>query len=210
MTEIAHKLKEKGFCKRNDIYNAFLRIDRKDFVPREAEIYCYEDVPLSIGYGQTISQPSVVAFMIDKLSPKKGDVVLDIGCGSGWTTALLADIVGENGKVIGIERDLHLKKFGETNIRKYNFIEKGRVEILHGDGYKGLPEKAPYNGILVSAALSSKKFMPSSWKDQLKEEGTIVVPIENSIYRFFKKEGELLEEEFFGFRFVPLVKDNDE
>src|SRR6056297_1533626 len=116
---------KKGWLKTDRIINAFKNIKRKDFVkPDLKEISNYNQA-LPIGYNQTISQPLVVAFMLEKLDPKPGQKILDIGSGSGWTTALLAEIVGKEGKVIAIEIIEELMKFGKKNVRKYNFIEKG-------------------------------------------------------------------------------------
>ena len=186
---------------------AFLKIDRRDFLPEECKHLAEEDRPIPIGCGQTNSQPTVVAFMLNKLNPQKGDLVLDIGSGSGWTTALLAELVGSKGKVVAIERIKELKIFGEENVRKYGFIEEGRVNFVHGDGWEGFPKKAPFDRILVSAGL--KEEIPESWKDQLTEGGTVVAPVKNSICKFNKNGGEITKEEFFGFRFVPLIKNNE-
>ncbi len=205
--KLAKELKEKGILKSRNLCRAFSKIDRKDFVPEEMERHAYEDIPLSIGYGQTISQPSVVAFMLEKLSPKKAERILDIGCGSGWTTALLAEAVGKEGKVVGIEKIPELKSFGKENISKYNFIEEERVEMISGDGYEGFKESAPYDKILISAALSGKEDIPSTWREQLVEKGIIVLPIENYVYKLTKDEEDFLEEKYFGFVFVPLVKE---
>lgn len=160
------------------------------------------DEPLPIGWNQTISQPLVVAFMLEQLEPLPGDKILDIGSGSGWTTALLAEIVGEKGKVIGLEVIPELKEFGEKNAAKYN----GTTEFICADGSKGYEQEAPFDKILVSAAVQSKQ-MPKAWPEQLKVGGKIVAPIGSSIWMFKKKsETELEESEHPGFAFVPLVE----
>ncbi len=186
--------------------NAFLKINREDFVPESFKKNAFENRPLPIGFKQTISQPAVVAFMLEKLSIRKGDKVLDIGSGSGWTTALLAELVGEKGKVIGLEKLEKLKKFGENNVAKYNFLKKGRVRIFQGDGYEGFEKEAPYDKILVSAALKSREEVPACWYEQLRMGGIIMVPIKNSIYKLVKREKGFEENKYFGFTFVPLVK----
>src|SRR4030043_301649 len=132
-----------GWLKTPEIIKAFREIKRVDFMP--ARIGYAEGVAggpedmknlaeineaLPIGYGQTISQPLVVAFLIEQLQPQSGEKVLDIGSGSGWTSALLGNIVGEKGKVIAIEIVPELKEFGEKNISKYNFIKRGIVEFI--------------------------------------------------------------------------------
>ncbi len=206
--KLVEKIKAKDLLKQESIEESFLKIDRKDFLTPSVEEFSEKDQPLSIGFDQTISQPSVVAFMFELLSPKKGDVVLDIGSGSGWTTALLAEIVGEKGRVIGLEKVPELKKFGSDNISKYNF-PKERVQIFCKDGYSGFPQEAPYDKILVSAALNSLDDFPEEWKNQIKIGGFIVAPVKNSIYKIKKEEEGLITEEYSGFRFVPLVKNEE-
>ncbi len=203
MNKLPNFLKEKGFLERRECYDAFCKIDRADFIPEESKKYAYEDFPLPIGNGQTISQPQVVAFMLHLLSPREGDNVLDIGFGSGWTTALLAEIV-KNGKVIGIEKIEEVYEFGKKNIEKYGFIEDGVVELFLGDGKRGKKEKGPYDCILISAADKDHN-LPSILGDQLKEGGRIVLPINSSIFLFTKEKRGFKKEEYPGFVFVPLV-----
>lgn len=163
------------------------------------------DEALPIGSGQTISQPFTVAFMLEKLQPKPGNKILDIGSGSGWTTALLAYIVGKQGKVVALEIIPELKEFGERNVAKYNFIKKGVATLLCQNGALGYTKEAPYDGILVSASLE-RKDLPQPWKEQLKVGGRIVVPIQNSIWVFTKEnENTFGEQEYPGFVFVPFV-----
>jgi len=186
---------------------------------------------LPIGYGQTISQPLVVAFMIELLEPKEGEKILDVGSGSGWTTALLAELVGEMGKVVAVELIPELKTFGESNVGKYDFIKRGIAQFICGDGSKGCEKQAPFDKILASASIRSVKNeipnqgkedksssspfagaregkeIPPAWKDQLKIGGRIVAPIDSSIWLFVKKnETEFEETEYPGFVFVPFVE----
>ena len=199
------ELIQEGWIKTPRIIDAFRQIRRKDFVPTELEDAAEINEALPIGFGQTISQPLVVAFIIEQVAPKQGGKVLDIGAGSGWTTALLAHIVGEKGKVIALEVIPELAEFGKANVAKHSFIEKGRVEFLQKDGSEGYVKEAPFDGILVSAALSSKS-LPGSWKKQIRNGGKIVVPIMNSIWVFTKKSKvEFEEKEYPGFAFVPFV-----
>ncbi len=160
---------------------------------------------LPIGYSQTISQPLTVAFMLEQLQPETGQKILDIGSGSGWTSALLAYIVGGQGKVIAIEIIPELKEFGEKNTAKYNFVEKGIVKFICADANKGYKKEAPYDRILASAAVQGE--IPQAWKEQLKVNGRIVTPIRNSIWTLTKKSKKDFEEiEHPGFVFVPLVR----
>jgi protein-L-isoaspartate(D-aspartate) O-methyltransferase len=201
--ELANYLKERGVLRTKEIIDAFLKIDRKDFVKEEYIDQAYFDTPLPTLMGQTISQPYVVAFMLELLQPQKGQKILDIGFGSGWTTSLLAEIVGENGKVYGIEVVPEVFEFGKKNIEKYNFLQKGIVEVFLMDGSKGFPEKAPFDRILVSAA--SKK-IPEEMILQLKDGGILVIPDFEGIWKVKKINGKIEKEYHYGFVFVPLVE----
>lgn len=196
---------EQKWLKSPRIIKAFRKIKRADFLPEGKKDLADLNQALPIGCGQTISQPLVVAFMIEKLNPQKGDKILDIGSGSGWTTAILAQLVGSEGKVIGLEVISELKEFGQKNISKYNFIKEGRVECRCADGSKGFLKEAPFDRILCSAAVQNK--IPSAWKKQLKVGGIIVTPRRSSIWKLTKKaEGEFSSEEHSGFAFVPLIE----
>lgn len=198
------KLIREGALKTPRIIEAFRRIDRRDFVPEEFQHEAYQDHALPIGWGATISQPYVVAFMLELLQPQPGEKIMDIGSGSGWTSALLAELVGEKGKVFAIERVPELKEVGERNCAKYNFIEKGVLCFICKDGTEGLPEEAPFDAIQAAAAAS--RDIPIAWRRQLAIGGRIVAPISGSIWKFVKKsETEFEEKEFRGFAFVPLI-----
>ena len=192
-----------GWLKSPKIIDAFKEIKRIDFLPEDLKGSAELNTALPIGFGQTISQPLVVAFMIEQLNPEKGDKVLDIGSGSGWTTALLSHIVGLKGKVIAIELVSELKEFGEKNVSRYNFIDKGIAEFICADGSKGYNKEAPFDRILASA---SAQRLPKAWKEELKVGGRIVTPIGSSIWVFIKKSKDNFEElEYPGFAFVPLI-----
>ena len=208
---------EQGWLKTPRIIEAFRKIKRVDFLPKDMKDLAEVNGALSIGYGQTISQPLVVAFMLELLQPKPGDKILDIGSGSGWTSALLAHIVsgGElneklkmkneklSGKIIAIDIVPELVEFGRKNIAKYNFLEKGIAEFICINGSKGYKKEAPFDKILCSA---EAREVPQAWKDQLKIGGRIVTPIGSSIWLFTKKSESKFEEiEYPGFAFVPLI-----
>ncbi len=201
---LVDSLIKEGWLKTDKVVEAFKKIKREDFMPENMKNLAEVNEALSIGEGQTISQPLVVAFMIEKLEVSEGDNVLDIGSGSGWTTALLSNIVGEKGKVIALEVVPKLKDFGEKNVSKYNFIKKGIAQFVLADGAEGFKDEAPFDRILVSAAVQNE--IPQVWKEQLKEGGVIVTPVRNSILVLKKKEGEFKEEEYPGFSFVPLIE----
>jgi len=203
MNLIDNLIKE-DWLKTPEIIEAFRKIKRIDFLPEDSKDLANLNEALPIEYGQTISQPLVVAFMLELLQPRVGEKILDIGSGSGWTTALLAEIVGERGKIIAVEIVPELKKFGEKNVAKYNFIEKGIVEFICADGSNGYQKEAPFDKILASA---SAEKLPLAWKEQLKIEGKIVTPIGSSIWQFYKKtEKEFESIEYPGFAFVPLIE----
>ncbi len=207
------ELIEKKYLQTREIINAFRKIKRVDFLPDNLEKKLAElNEALPIGGGQTISQPLVVAFMLELLKPQRGDKILDIGSGSGWTNALLSQIVSEKGKVISLEIIPQLKDFGEKNVSKYSFIEKGISKFVCQDGKKGYKEEAPFDKILCSASIKNNEKLsiidkiPQEWKNQLKIKGRIVTPIDSSIWLFIKKsEKEFQEIEYPGFIFVPLV-----
>jgi protein-L-isoaspartate(D-aspartate) O-methyltransferase len=201
---LIESLIEEGWLKTPRIIEAFRKIKRVDFLPENLKDLAELNEALPIGYGQTISQPLVVAFMLELLDPKEGEKILDIGSGSGWTTALLAEIVGQKGKVIAIDIIPELVEFGKKNVAKYNFIEKGIVEFICADGSKGYQKESPFDKILVSA--TARECYPA-WKEQLKVGGKIVTPIGTSIWLFIKRsEKEFEGFEYPGFVFVPLIE----
>ncbi len=195
---------KQGVLKTPRIIEAFEKIDRVNFVPLKLKREAYINEPLYIGAGQTISQPYTIAFMIELLQPKSGDKIFEIGFGSGWQTALLAEIVGKLGKIYAVERIEKLCDFGTENISKYNFIKKGIVKAVLGDATTGLKKYAPFDKII--AAASGDK-VPEAWLKELKINGRLVIPIRESIWLYIKKsEKDFEKQEFPGFVFVPLVK----
>lgn len=193
-------LSEQGVLHTPALIDAFLRCDRILFVPEALRNEAYGDYPLQIGSGQTISQPSTVAIMLEMLSPKPGEKVLDIGSGSGWTTALLASAVGEKGYVEGVERLETLVEYARANLRKAG-IQNASIEHTQ-TSEPGKPGHR-YDRILVSA---SAAHMPRKLLDQLNPEGVLVIPVRESLWRIARHaDGTVDAFEFPGFRFVPLI-----
>lgn len=188
----------------NDIIGrAFGEIDRSNFVLPEYRDQADIDIPLPIGFGQTISQPSTVRMMLKWLDAKPGDEVLDVGSGSGWSTALLSRIVGSKGKVFAVERISELKKFGQENCKQ---IGIKNVKFFLAGKEIGLPKYAPYDRILVSA--SAEEF-PRALLNQLKVGGKLVVPVANSIFEVKKTKLGAESIDHQGFAFVPLITGQD-
>jgi protein-L-isoaspartate(D-aspartate) O-methyltransferase len=206
MNRLVNDLIRRGYLKTDLVIEAFSEISRVEFVREEFIGQAFSDIALPIGYGQTISQPSTVAFMLKLLKLERGQNILDIGSGSGWTVALLCYITGRHGRVTAVEIKGSLKEYGEINVNKFHFLrENGEriAEFYLRDGSDGLPENAPYDRILVSAFSDS---IPEKLKDQLKIGGVMVMPIGNSIWRLEKKsEKEYITQKYPGFSFVPLI-----
>lgn len=191
-----------GVLKSPKIIKAFQDIDRKYFVPDDFLENIYVDAPFPIGKNQTISQPSTVAFMLELLQAKEGDKVLDIGSGSGWTTALLCNLVGKSGSVTGIERIDELVELGQKNIEQFHTdncrIKKATTKL-------GIAGKM-FDAILVSA---SAEEIPNELFLQMKIGATLVIPVQNFIFKIKKiSEREIKKESYYGFVFVPLIYEN--
>jgi len=202
--KLIEDLVKDGFLHDPRVIEAFKKIDRSNFVIEPLKNNAYINSPLAIGFGQTISQPLTVAFMLEKLDVQPGHKVLDVGSGSGWTTALLAEIVGEKGKVYGIEIIPEIYEFGKANVMRYSFLNKGIVEMYCGNGLEGLKEAAPFDRIMCSAAVQE---IPPAFKDQLKIGGKMIFPMNNSLWLMSKKnETDFDTEEYPGFIFVPAIE----
>ena len=196
--ELSLYLQERDTLTSPLLIESFNTVDRKDFVPFDFHDQAYEDYPLSIGEGQTISQPFTVAFMLELLELREEDKVLDIGCGSGWTTALLAHAL-KSGSVTALERIPQLLTLARNNLKSYHFTN---IHLQLAGKTLGLPGQT-FDKILVSAAAEE---LPFDLVQQLNPGGIMVIPIQNEIAVIYKKEGQYFEQkDFYGFRFVPLV-----
>jgi protein-L-isoaspartate(D-aspartate) O-methyltransferase len=193
-----------GTLKTPEVVRAFSKLDRARFLPPEKTAEANEDRPIFIGYGQTISQPSTVAFMMELLKIRPGQKILDIGFGSGWTTALLAELAGDRGQIYATEIVPQLKEFGQKNVLKAGFHN---VKFSTSNGSIGLESEAPFDRILCSASAPT---IPQPLKKQLAEEGgRLVIPvgeITSSVFlvRRLMKET-FVKKEYPGFLFVPLI-----
>src|SRR3989338_367698 len=169
--QLVEFLKGSGAIKSTAVEIAFLKVKRELFLGKWMEKDAYLDTALPIGSGQTISQPTTIAVMLELLEAGKGMNVLEVGSGSGYVAALLSEIVESNGRVTGMELEEELIGQSKKNLNKQGCKN---VEIVKGDGSLGSKEKAPFDRILVSAACP---FVPKPLFDQLKEGGRIVAPV---------------------------------
>jgi protein-L-isoaspartate(D-aspartate) O-methyltransferase len=175
-------------------------VPRAGFLPRRARLRAGFDGPIPIGHGQTNSQPRAVESMLRLLQVRPGDRVLDVGTGSGWTTALLAHLTGPGGSVVGVELVPELATWGAQNLARttYDWASIQQAE----DGVLGVPASAPYDRILVSA---EAKTLPQALVDQLADEGRIVVPVRSTMILGVRRGDRLETSEHGSYRFVPLL-----
>jgi protein-L-isoaspartate(D-aspartate) O-methyltransferase len=184
----------------SDIDKAFMAVPRINFLPVEKKPFHDIDAPIVIGYGQTNSQPSTVRTMLQWLNPKWGDKILDVGSGSGWTTALLANLVGSTGEVFAVERIPQLVMFGDNNCKQMHI---DNVRFFKSGDIIGLPDFEPYDRILVSAAATE---LPKALLRQLAVGGRMVIPIKTSVFIIDKQnKNNYSAMEHPGFIFVPLL-----
>lgn len=202
---VEHQIKLRGVEDEATI-RAMQKTPRHLFVPESEREYAYNDYPLPIGYGQTISQPYIVAAMTELLRLKPTDKVLEVGTGSGYQAAVLAEIVDE---VYSIEI---LKPLGEEAAERLKRLGYDNVTVKVGDGYLGWPEHAPFDAIIVTCAPQD---VPKPLTEQMKVGGRMCIPVgedgAQQLYLMTKKEdGTLKTEAVFPVRFVPLVRETPE
>ena len=184
----------------DEVDAAFAATPRADFLPPSVRRRASYDGPLDIGHGQTCSQPRTVANMLRLLDVHEGDRVLDVGSGSGWTTALLAQLTGPTGTVLGVELVPELVERGAADLRA-----TGRTwaSIQQADPHvRGLPRQAPFDRILVSAAARG---LPEELVDQLREGGRMVVPVAGTLLLVVRTAKGVEVTEHGSYRFVPLL-----
>ncbi|MEM1765895.1 MAG: protein-L-isoaspartate O-methyltransferase [Zestosphaera sp.] len=202
--KLVKSLIEEGILKSEEVIRAMLSVPREEFVPLRYRELAYLDTPLSIGYGQTISAPHMVAIMTEALKPSRGNKVLEIGAGSGYQAAIIAEIVKPEGHVWTIEIVPELAKFAEENLRRTSYSHY--VTVVVGDGSRGYEEAAPYDRIIVTAAAPK---VPEPLISQLKEGGRIVIPVGDMYVQTLKiiekRGGSLHVEDSVPCVFVPLL-----
>lgn len=186
------------------LISAMLKVPREEFVPRCYRDQAYDDRPLPIGSGQTISQPYAVASMIDALQLKESDRVLEVGTGSGYAAAVLSCLVAD---VHSIERLESLAHKAAQRLRTWGY---DNVQVHLADGTKGLPAYAPYDAIVVAAG---GRKLPQPYVDQLADGGRIVIPIgltqlNQSLMRYTRSGNALHSEDLGKYSFVPLIGEN--
>lgn len=178
---------------------AFVAMPRTGFLPTSERGRAAEDVPLPIGHGQTNSQPSTVAAMLSLLDVHPGQRVLDVGAGSGWTTALLAHLTGPDGEVRGVELEPDLARWGAANLAATG--QRWATLETSAGGVLGLPDRAPYDRILVSAG---SRELPQALLDQLGDPGRMVIPVDGTMTLVVRSQGYDEIGHHGSYRFVPL------
>lgn len=182
-------------------------VDRRSFLPEAQVRSAHHDMPLPIGHGATCSQPTTVEAMLQLLDPRPGHRVLDVGSGSGWTTALLAHLVGAEGEVVGVEIEPALVELGRAHLRAWARARADRQPAAPARidqaqaGRLGDPEHAPYDRILVSA---DAHCVPEALTAQLAEGGRMVLPVRSRMAVVDKGAEGITVREFGSFSFVPL------
>ena len=185
------------------LLDAMLKVPRHLFVPENLTSSAYSDTPLPIGYGQTISQPYIVALMTESLQLKKGFKVLEVGTGSGYQAAVLAEI---GCVVFSVEV---IKILADTAQERLNRLGYPEISVRWGDGYFGWEEEAPFDSIIVTCAIDH---VPPPLIEQLKEGGKMVIPVGppyslQTLWLFIKENGQLTSENLGGAIFVPLLRE---
>jgi len=182
------------------VLTAMGKVPRHEFLPERSRAYAYQDTPLPIGHGQTISQPYIVAFMTEQLAPKPADRVLEVGTGSGYQAAVLAELVAQ---VYTIEIIEELARRAAADLARLGYTN---VQVRAGDGYQGWPEAAPFDAIIVTCAPEK---VPPPLLGQLKDGGRMIIPVGpiwNQQLVLLCKRGDKLERRaVLPVRFVPMT-----
>jgi protein-L-isoaspartate(D-aspartate) O-methyltransferase len=203
MEELIQELLEEQILKSKAIVSALCAVDRADFVPEKILSRAYENTALPIGFGQTISQPYTVVFMLELLEVKKGQRIMDVGFGSGWQSALISHLLGEEGKIYAFEIRPELCKFGKQNLQKYPALIS-KISFFCQNAREGVAELGPNSLDRIIVAADTDE-IPKIWREQLIPGGIMVYAGGHSIFKEVKKQdGSFEKREFPGFIFVPL------
>jgi protein-L-isoaspartate(D-aspartate) O-methyltransferase len=181
------------------VTSAFRDVPRADFLPKGERRRASYDGPLPIGLGQTNSQPRTVEAMLRLLDVRPGMKVLDVGAGSGWSTALLAHLTGPTGTVLGVELEPGLAEWGADNLRRHN-VPWASIQAAT-EGVLGLPDQAPFDRILVSADPGR---LPTALVDQLGDPARMVIPVSGIMLSIDRVDAVVTQSEHGFYRFVPL------
>ncbi len=202
LDSLIDNMKNTGFLTDTRVEIAIRQNPRHNFIPESLKNRAYENAPIPIMKNQTISQPSVVSRMTEWLDVKEGQKILEIGSGSGWQCAILANLIGI-GKIFTIERHGPLADFAKKNLEKLGIKN---VKIIHGDGRLGFPEESPFDRIIITAAC---KKIPEALLDQLAMDGLLIAPVGENIQSLIllrkTPEGFVEIKNQMGYVFVPLL-----
>lgn len=197
-TQLISQLKEEGITNQR-ILQALKKVPRENFVPKQYQNLAYANHPLPIGQGQTISQPYTVAFMLQELELKPNQKVLEIGTGSGYNAAIIAELIKSNGQLYTTEIYQKLIKKAQKSLKNYS-----NIKFIKTNGSQGYPQAAPYDRIVATAA---PKEIPQPWLNQLKDKGILITPIGQRtqiMVKIKKLKKKIKKQELGYFQFVPL------
>ncbi len=204
LSVMVHYLVATGYLKSRSVREAMLSVDRACFVPESEKVFAYADTALPVGYGQTISAPSVVAFMLEKLDVRKGMRILEVGTGSGYNCCLLSKLAGPGGRVTTVDIMPELVETAKSNCAKAS-ADCRNIEFVAWDGSRGYEQNAPYDRIIVTAAMPWLGFNHPLIR-QLGPEGRLIAPVGTILYQdlilFDRKSGR--RDPLLPVMFVPL------
>ncbi|XLQ20292.1 MAG: protein-L-isoaspartate O-methyltransferase family protein [Candidatus Moraniibacteriota bacterium] len=203
MSKLSSNLIHKGYLKTDILIEAFAEINRSEFVSQRFMVAADSDIPLSIGHGQVLPEPSVISFMLELLRPARSQSILIVGFGGGWVTTMMSYVVGADGSVISIDTIHELKKEAEKNISKYNFVVRnGITKLKIVKTCEDVGDEKFDRIIVINPGLWSL----CTFRDLLNIDGVMVAPIDNIVYYFHNQseDEDILEERFDSIKFLPV------
>jgi protein-L-isoaspartate(D-aspartate) O-methyltransferase len=203
MSTLANNLIHKGYLKTDVLIEAFSEINRAEFVPDRFRVAASSDIPLSIGHGQVLPEPSILSFMMELLRPAKSQNILIVGFGGGWVIAMMCYIVGSGGSVEAIDTINDLREEAQKNIQKYNFIARNaNTKLTLVKGREDISDKKHFDRILV---INPNLWSLYPFRELLNIGGVMVAPIDNVVYYFNNRtdDEEIIEERFDSINFLP-------